>query len=233
MQPVIQSGFRMAAFSSRNGQIDSSSNISVLAAPKKSPFQKKRMRDYPLSWSTDGQYIVFQRNTAETLSDLWILPLFGVRKPYPYLNTPIAEFGGRISPDGHWVAYAATESGHNEVFIQSFPKPGNKIRISSSGGQMPMWRKDGRELYFMADDGAIMAVNLTGGSSSVQASAPVRLFQTQLSPSSTSPDRAIYGASADGQRFLFTLRLENDRPQGIHIIHNWKPSPDGLTSKRR
>src|SRR5262249_58045118 len=138
----------------------------------------------------------------------------------------ISEFAGRISPNGHWVAYVATESGHNEIFIQSFPKPGSKIRISTNGGQMPMWRKDGRELYFLTDDGTIMAVNLTASPSSLHASPPVRLFQEHslFAFAFREQGRAGYAPSADGQRFLVNLALDDNRPQGIHIIHNWKPS---------
>jgi hypothetical protein len=166
------------------------------------------------------------------LGDLWILPVSGDRKPHPYLNTLINEGDGRISPDGHWLAYAANESsGRHEVFVQSFPEPGSKIRISANGGRMPMWRNDGRELYFVTEDLSIMGVSLTAGPTSLQPSPPVRLFQTELQ--TFFYDRVQYAPSADGQRFLVNLPLRDDQPQGIHIIHNWKPPSGGLASQAR
>jgi Tol biopolymer transport system component len=203
-------------------------------APEEIPFPRGLNGDYPLSVSPDGRYILFQRNTQETSADLWILPLFGDRKPRKYLNTAVAEFAGRISPDGHWVAYAANESDHNEVFVQSFPVPGNKIRISLKGGQMPIWRKDGRELYFLADDNAIMAVGITTDSSSLHASAPVRLLQVPVGKLFFPLfDRLVYAPSPDGQRFLVLVPLANSRPQGIHIIHNWRPTNTDLAASHK
>jgi serine/threonine protein kinase/Tol biopolymer transport system component len=176
------------------------------------PFPGGTNSDFPLGWSPDGRNLLFLRNTPETLGDLWILPLSGDRKPHPYLNTSINEGDGRISPDGHWLAYAANESsGRHEVFVQSFPEPGSKIRISANGGRMPMWKKDGRELYFVTEDLSIMGVSLTAGPTSLQPSPPVRLFQTELQTFFN--DRVQYAPSADGQRFLVNLPLHDDRPK--------------------
>ena len=153
--------------------------------------------DYPMSWSSDGRHLLFFRNTPDTFADLWILPLIGERKPYPYLNTVNAESAGRFSPDSHWVAYTSDESGRQEVYVNSFPEPGHKIRISSNGGAMPTWRKDGAELYFVTDDRAVMAVRLTGSQGSLVPSVPVRLFQAPaLAPSATMQVRAERGRPA-------------------------------------
>ena len=186
------------------------------------PFPGGGNSDYPLSWSADGQNLLLQRSTPETQEDLWVLPTSGDQKPQPYLNTQVNEFDGRISPDGHWVAYAADESGRNEVFVQSFPVPGNKKRISTSGGVGPMWRKDGRELYFVTDDHTFMTVSVTPGANSIEFSSPMRLFQMK-NVSGANGSRSSYAPSADGQRFLVLVPVEDDRPQGIHLIHNWKP----------
>jgi serine/threonine protein kinase len=186
------------------------------------PFPEGRNSDYPLAWSADGQNLLFLRSTPETRNDLWILPMSGDRKPRPYLNTPVSEFNGRISPDGRWVAYVSNESGRSEAFVQSFPVAGNKKRISTSGGTGPMWRRDGRELYFVTPDQTLMAVSVASGTSN-EFSSPTRLFQTQHLKSGTVASRPSYGPSADGQRFLVMVPVENDRPRGIQLIHNWRP----------
>jgi len=190
-------------------------------ATEQIPFPGGVNSDYPLSWSPDAQNLLLQRGTPDSRNDLWILPMSGDHKPRPYLNTSVNESSGRISPDGRWVAYVSDEFGRAEVFVQSFPIPGNKKRISAGAG--PMWRKDGRELYYITEDHSLMAVAVTTGTTSIEFSSPLRLFQTTNSLSSGGAGRAAYAASADGQRFLILVPVEDDRPQGIHLIHNWKP----------
>jgi eukaryotic-like serine/threonine-protein kinase len=185
------------------------------------PFPGGGNSDYPQSWSPDGRHLLLMRFTQETRFDLWILPMSGDRTPYPYLRTPVGEFFGRISPDGQWVAYGSNESGRSEVFVQSFPVPGNKRRISTSGGSSPMWRQDGRELYFVTEDNSLMAVSVTPRSAgSLEFSPPSRLFQAEYI---TGGGRPPWAPSVDGQRFLVLVPVEQDRTQGINLIHNWRP----------
>ena len=115
--------------------------------------------------------------------------------------------------------------GPNEVFVLSFPVAGNKKRISTSGGVLPMWRSDGRELYFMTSDRTLMAVSVTTNPNAVESSVPVRLFQLTgvYGEENFGFGRSPYAPSADGQRFLLLVPVEDDRPQGLHLIHHWKP----------
>ncbi len=186
------------------------------------PFPGGTNSDYPLSWSPDGQNLLFMRSTPQSGLDLWILSMTGDHKSQPYLNTAVNEYDGRISPDGHWVAYQSDESGRYEVFVQSFPEAGNKKRISAGGGEGPMWRKDGRELYFVANNDTLMAASVTPGATSIEFSSPSPLFQTKNLTADVLADKR-YAPSVDGQRFLILVPVEGDRPQGIHLIHNWKP----------
>jgi len=78
---------------------------------------------------------------------LWILPMQGDSKPFPYLPTADGEGGGRFSPDARWVAYEGSETGRQEVFVQDFPAKAAKIQVSTGGGSEPRWRRDGRELF--------------------------------------------------------------------------------------
>jgi dipeptidyl aminopeptidase/acylaminoacyl peptidase len=177
-----------------------------------------------MSWSPDGENLLFLKNTQATRSDLWILPLSGDGKPRPYLTTPVNEFDGRISPDGRWVAYTTDESGRNEVFIQSFPEPGNKKRVSISGGLVPAWRSDGRELFFVTEDHVVMSVIVSPGKATPEFSTPARLFVNKdISTGLQNGARSSYAPSPDGRRFLVLMTIENERTEGVHYIHDWNP----------
>ena len=127
----------------------------------------------------------------------------GDRKPFPYLQTEFDEKHGRFSPDGHWVAYTSNESGRDEVYVQSFPVSGAKFQISAGGGMEPQWRKDGTELFYIADDRTLMAVPVKLASS---ASEPLQVGQPKRLLSVPMLDTFIVGrsyeVSNDGQRFL-------------------------------
>ena len=105
----------------------------------------------PSSWSLDGRYIVYENADPKTQTDLWILPLFGGRKPLPFLITEFSEAQGQLSPNGRWMAYTSNESGKNEIYVQPFPpsSPGPKWTISPRGGRQPHWRRDGKELFYL------------------------------------------------------------------------------------
>jgi serine/threonine-protein kinase len=104
------------------------------------------------SISPDGTTLAYVDRTPETGQDLWLLPLAGERKPRPWLKTSAAENHPEFSPDGRWMAYTASTSGRNEVYVQPFPGPeGSRYQVSLSGGQSPLWSRDGRELFFVTD----------------------------------------------------------------------------------
>ena len=93
-------------------------------------------------------------------SELWVLPLFGDRKPFPFLQRKFNDLEGEFSPNGQWIAYASDESGKLEVYVQPFPKSGAKWMVSTKGGSLPKWRKDGKELFYLSEDSKLMAVNI-------------------------------------------------------------------------
>ncbi|MGH9800649.1 MAG: protein kinase domain-containing protein, partial [Blastocatellia bacterium] len=87
--------------------------------------------------------------------------LEGERKPWPWLNTPFIEDFGRFSTDGKWIAYQSNESGRNEkAFAPGAAASGGKWQLSTGGSQLPSWRRDGRELYFVSPDNKLMAVDI-------------------------------------------------------------------------
>ena len=113
------------------------------------------------AWSSDGRYLIYQERNTKTQFDIWVLPLYGDRKPAPLLATPFSETQAQLSPDGRWLAYASDESGTSEVYVQPFPSSGGKWQISSGGGRQPRWRHDGKELFFLtAGGGELMGTDI-------------------------------------------------------------------------
>ena len=176
--------------------------------------------DSPVSALPDGQgvlYTVF--DNSPTSPDLWMLPLTGDRTPVPVISTAFAEIDGEISPDGRWLAYVSNEGGPYDVYVRPFPSGAGKWRLSSGGGMEPVWRRDGKELFYLAADRWLMSVDVTtaGG---FNTSAPGRLFQTQLSTVvNTAYTRNQYAVSADGQRIL--LVEPTGSPAPITVVVNW------------
>jgi serine/threonine protein kinase/Tol biopolymer transport system component len=176
-----------------------------------------------MDWSPDGRFIAFSSGTPSTLGDMWILPLDGDRKPFPYLQTKAREGSGRFSPDGRWMAYVSHESGQPEVYVQAFrgapAGTGGKWQVSSGGGGQPAWRRDGRELFYLSGpDARLMAVEVKTGET-FEAGSPRVLFDTGLAAARRGP-RNDYSASPDGQRFL--LRVPTSAAaEPVQVLVNW------------
>src|SRR5205807_7234625 len=117
---------------------------------------------YVNDWSKDGRFLLYCEVDAKTGRDLWAIPQKnGERKPIRIANTPFDELNGQFSPDERWVAYETNESGRFEIVVQPFPDPAGKWQVSTNGGIQPRWRADGKELYFIAPDGKLMAASVT------------------------------------------------------------------------
>ena len=170
-------------------------------------------------WSPDGKWTVYQQIGQTTGNDLWLLPLHGDRKPVSYVQTPFEETNARFSPDGRWVAYDSNESGRFQVYVQTFPASGSKYQISSAGGTQPCWRRDGKELFYVAADQKLMAVPIKLGTI-VEAGTPQPLFPVFPLPIS---GNATY-SSRDGQRFLVNVPAggEAASAQPLTVASNWQ-----------
>src|SRR5262249_1485955 len=111
---------------------------------------------YPTSWSPDGQYALYFTVNQRTEPDVFVVPLNGNPRPFPYLRSPFSEGNARFSPDGRWIAYDSNESGRPEVLVVPFTgpdaPPSAKYPISTSGGFLPRWRRDGREIFYLSPD---------------------------------------------------------------------------------
>jgi hypothetical protein len=171
----------------------------------------------PGDWSRDGRYLAYFRRNPKTNWDIWVLPTFGDRKPIPFLVGPFLELGPSFSPDGRFLAYVSNESGRAEVYVQSFPGPGGKWQISSSGGSDARWRADGKELFYRAPDQKLMAVEIRGGDT-LEAGVPQPLFPGRVV---SGPARNKYLPAPDGQRFLFVAPLGREAMTPTTVVLNW------------
>ena len=172
----------------------------------------------PLSWSLDGQFILYRTAAASTDFNLFVLPLSGDRRPFPFLNPTAKDIAlfGQFSPDGRWVVYSSSESGRSEIYVAPFPGPGGKWQISSDGGSAPRWRRDGTEIFYLAPDFKLMAAVVNGKGASFEVGAVKPLFQTR-----TFGFHYSYAVSADGQRFLINTSPEQEASAPITVVLNW------------
>lgn len=158
--------------------------------------------------------------TGKTDRDIWVLPMRGERKPYPLVQTPSFEDSPRFSPNGRWVAYQSNESGRHEIYVIPFQGSGGKWEVSPGGGIQPIWRGDGKELFYLSSDDKIMAVDVRERDSTIEFGTPRQLFQPPFF-APPSPVRAWrYDVAADGQRFLVTVSKE-EAPTPVTLVVHW------------
>ena len=116
------------------------------------PLMKNNTHFHLQSWSPDGKLIAYERLGASGRWEIWMLPMEGDHKPYPYLQGQFQERHPAFSPDGKWIAYSSGESSGEEVYVQRFPGPGEKVQVSTDGGSHPVWSRDGRRLIYESSD---------------------------------------------------------------------------------
>jgi eukaryotic-like serine/threonine-protein kinase len=169
----------------------------------------------PDDWLPDGTGLLFHPSGPR---QVWLLPLSPAdQPPRPILEGRVLTTHARVSTDGRWVALANADSGRFEIFIQNFPTPAGRWQVSSNGGIQPKWRRDGKELFYLAFDGSIMAVPLTLGVLP-EVGKPQRLFESRID-STTGFTWHQYDVSADGQRFLVNTPETSTSP--LSVVVNW------------
>jgi serine/threonine-protein kinase len=183
----------------------------------------------PESWAPDGRTLAFtQMDDPERGSDIYLLPLDGDRKPHPLVQTKFSEGSPKFSPDGAWLAYSSNESSQPEVYAMAYPGPGAIIKISTNGGTDPLWRRDGRELYYRNGD-QMLAVEVSAGRSVQSTFSKPRVLWSghYLAGAGSScgmagPTSANYDVTANGQRFLM---IEDASPSAecerLRVVSNW------------
>ena len=176
-------------------------------------------------WSLDGRRLLGGSSDAP-FGAFVVFPTDGRGEPITVAVSEFVQKDGVFSPDGNWIAFTSTDSGEAQVYIQRIAEGSARVRVSTAGGGMARWRGDGRELYYLALDGKLMAVPLridrgTGATETLEALAPVRLFEARLGPPLDPDTTQQYMVAKDGQRFLLNAIVEDVTPP-ITVILNWR-----------
>jgi Tol biopolymer transport system component len=180
---------------------------------------------FPNSWSLDDQQILCTRQTASG-DHLELLSVAG-GEPTRFLSSKGSETNGQISPDGKWVAYASDESGNWEIYVTSFPSAAGKWQVSRGGGTEPRWRGDGKEIFYIAPSGTLMAVPVNG-ETTFATGTPAPLFQIHGRAPISSTDVFTYDVAKDGKRFLVNRYVKPEHVPPLTILLNTparNPSP--------
>ena len=190
----------------------------IYRAPVGSPMQtrallKSKDESAPTDWSPDGHWLLYNLLTSKTRGDIWIVPVDGSAPGHPLLQTPFNEGDAVFSPDGRWIAYDSDESGQSQIYVQAFPGPGDRIQVSTSGGSLPKWRHDGKELFYITSDGAIAAVDVRAAGSNLAPGAPRELFALTLGDD--------YVPSPDGQTFIVHSSNATVSQRPATIVIGW------------
>jgi Tol biopolymer transport system component/predicted Ser/Thr protein kinase len=173
----------------------------------------------PMDWSSDGRYIIYF-SPGKSGSEFLLLPCDGAPThgiPVRFLSSASEQMHANFSPDGRLVAYTSNESGTFQVYVQTFPLSNRKWPVSTKGGYEPRWRKDGREIYYLSEDGWLNAVPVGAGPSF---GVPKPLFRTQVIPG-VDAFRNHYVVTGDGQRFLINTQIGEQAPLPITVVLNW------------
>ena len=171
-------------------------------------------------WSLDGHLLLIQPRLGG--HGLWLLPVAPPGKARLFFEAASNHRQSQFSPDTRWVAYTSDEGGAQEVYVRPFPAGDRKWQVSTHGGVQPRWRRDGRELFYLAPDGKLMAVDVKPTSSTFGTDVPRALFDTGIRTSFLWHNQ--YVVTRDGQRFLVNLSAEDQGSAPITVVLNWDPT---------
>jgi eukaryotic-like serine/threonine-protein kinase len=168
------------------------------------------------SWSPDGKWLSFEESGGPTGPDILVLNVED-GKPRDFVRTSSTELDSRFSPDGHWVAFGSNQSGRYQIYVQPFPGPGARLQISTEGGTMPLWSREGRELFYL-NGNELMAVDVIT-QPSFHAGRPRLLFQGRYV---TNGPGFPFDISPDGRRFLMIEAVQPEQAvTQINVVINW------------
>jgi eukaryotic-like serine/threonine-protein kinase len=168
---------------------------------------------HPTTWSPDGRVVLFDQIDPVTASDVWVLPAQG-GQPRAYLHSEFSESDAHVSPDGRWLAYVSDESGRNEVYVQRFPEPGQKIQVTTDGGDSPRWAPEGGALYFLSVDRRLMSAPIQ--MNPLRVGEPVSLFATSVGLGTNR-----YAVTRDGRHFVLSLGTAKANAAPLVVVLGW------------
>ena len=183
---------------------------------------------FPMDWSRDGRFLLFDVYYPPRGVDMWVLPLDPdgkPREPREVLHTEFNERLGQFSPDGRWIAYQSNRTGRFEIYVRPFPGPGRDVSISADGGAQARWNPNGQEIFYIAADDRLTAVPIrfSADGQSAEPGRPLPLFATNVGSTAPNTNRQQYVVSPDGQSFVLNSALDVVSTSPIMVILNWKP----------
>jgi eukaryotic-like serine/threonine-protein kinase len=227
-------GSRITFVSNRSGFENDLMQRSTRGADQEDLLIRVPDRAAASSWSADGRFLVYVVVDPRTNSDLWALPAENGSKPFVFLRTGAIESQAQFSPDRlqapRLVSLTSNESGRDEIELRTFPDGGNRMVLSNGGGHSSRWRGDGKELFYVAPDGMVMSVAISGSPVRAQPATPLfrapQGFVTMDATGRRGP--APWDVTPDGQRFLFAAPLEGGTASQFTVALNWQ---QGLAEK--
>jgi len=187
--------------------------ITVGVPGSERPFLEQVGVQQPEDLSKDGRNLAYVNQAQSGLWNIWLLPLQAGGRASPWLNSKFNETSPRFSPDGRWIAFESNESGTPEIYAALTEGAREKRRVSPGGGRQPRWRGDGKELFYVAPDGFVVAVPVTPGAL-LETGSPIPLFRVE-------PEIQNFDVSRDGARFLLSAPLDKVGESPIRVIVNW------------
>ena len=224
--PVWSPAGDRIVFSSNRSGIHNLFQKAVAAGGSETLLLSTAQPKFATDWSSDGRFVLFHTQHPKSGNDVWAFQMNGNGTPFAVVQTSAEELSGQFSPDGRWVAYQSDESGRVEVYVQPFPGPGSKWPISTNGGSQVRWRHDGKELFYVASDGRLMAASIQAGpdARALDIGTPVALFAPPFGGAvQQGESRPQYMVSPDGRRFLVSGVTE-EAQSPITVILNWSPA---------
>jgi Tol biopolymer transport system component len=222
--PVWSADSRNIVFGSqRDGGTDNLYQKDTSGVAAEVALLKTAESKYPQDLSRDGRFLLYANVDPRNSYDLWVLPLEGERKPKLIVGTQSRESAAKFSPDGRFIAYTSDATGRNEVYVRAFSPDGNVTAewpVSKDGGTQPVWRQDGKELFFISGDSKMMVVPVTTAPA-FKAGIPEALFTAPI----------LGGGSAfnihrwdtlDGKRFLINSSAHATSSSPITLVLNWQ-----------
>ncbi|HXO62085.1 MAG TPA: protein kinase [Candidatus Acidoferrales bacterium] len=222
--PVWSPDGKRIAFASNGRQ--QAFMVAVDGSGQEERLMKNESHFHLQSWSPDGKIIAYERLGSSGQYEIWMLPLDGDRKPYPYLVSQFHVSQPAFSKDGNWLAYTSNESGRSEVYVQRFPGPGEKIQVSTDGGNHPVWSRDGKQLVY-ENTGTLWATEVLLSPFRVGKSRV--LYQGDIWNDAAGPN---YTLAPGGHRIVVVERIKDPEGGNVKVVVNWNQELQVLSSSK-